>query len=67
MCQIKAVVAAMKQEVAAKDSDIFSAAEISAICTKLRVTRDASSIIDILRTECFLLLKGSQQYKLMSV
>jgi len=57
----------MQREAESKGSDLFTKAEINMLCLRLKVTRDTESMIDVMRTECYLLLKGPQLYKLQTV
>lgn len=57
----------MQKEAQVKGSDLFTKAEIALLCLRLKVTRDTESMIEVLRTECYLLLKGSQLYKLQTI
>ena len=36
------------------------------ICTRLRLDKEVDSLIDVMRTECYLLLKGPKLYQLLS-
>lgn len=47
-------------------NEMFSKQDISMLCTRLRLTKDVDTIIDVLRSECYLLLKGPQLYRLQA-
>ncbi len=59
--------AALTRESEIKKSNIFTRADITNICVKLKLTRDAETMIDVLRTENYILYKGNQTYKLQTV
>ena len=46
---------------------IFSRDEIATVCNKLRLDKGVDSLIEAMRTECFLLLKGSHLYQLQTL
>ena len=62
--QVKALVAALKREVSARGSDVFRHADVAEVCARLRLDKDADALVDVLRTECYLLLKGPRMYQL---
>lgn len=49
-----------------QNGKLFSKKEINDIVLKLKIDRDIDSIIDILRVECYLILKGSNLYQLQT-
>ena len=62
--QVKALVEAMKKETVQKGSDIFTRSDLNSLCNRLNLPKDPDTLIEILRTECYMLLKGSNLYKL---
>mmetsp|Transcript_16885 Transcript_16885/g.25436 ORF Transcript_16885/g.25436 Transcript_16885/m.25436 type:complete len:417 (-) Transcript_16885:132-1382(-) len=62
--QVKALVHVLRKEGERRNSYIFSLKEISEFVQLLRLKNDVSSLVDIMRTECYLLLKGPRLYQL---
>ena len=62
--QVKALVEAMKKETVQKGNDLFTRSDLNSLCNRLNLPKDPDTLIEILRTECYLLLKGSNLYKL---
>ena len=62
--QIKALIKTMSKESELKGSPIFTKNEIGEISLRLKIDRDVDSVIDVLRTECYLILKGPKLYQL---
>ncbi len=66
--QVKALVKVLTQEASRREAaNMFTRAEIAEVCSKLRLERDADSLIEVMRTECYLLLKGPRLYQLQTV
>ena len=66
MDKVKALVKVMTKEAFLRDSNIFTRQDISDLCAKLSLDKDVESLIDVLRTECYLLLKGPRLYQLQT-
>lgn len=45
---------------------IYFSVRVSDICTRLRLDKEVDALIDVMRTECYLLLKGPKLYQLLS-
>ncbi len=65
--QVKALVKVLTQESQRRDSAMFTRNEIAEVCEKLRLDRDVDSLVEVMRTECYLLLKGPRLYQLQTV
>lgn len=64
---MKALVAAMRSDALRRNKMLFSAREIEEIALVLRIVKsDVADIIDMMRSECYLLLKGPKLYQLQS-
>ena len=68
--QVKALVGFLSKEAQIRGSNMFTKSEIQEAIGKLKVdpgkVHDVNSIIDVMRTECYLLLKGPKQYQLIT-
>jgi DNA helicase MCM8 len=64
---IKSLIKLMTREAAIKGSNIFSKYEISEYVSKLKLDKDVDTLIESMRTECYLLLKGPKLYGLNTV
>ncbi len=64
---IKSLIKLMTREAAIKGSNIFSKYEISEYVNKLKLDKDVDTLIESMRTECYLLLKGPKLYGLNTV
>lgn len=64
--QVKALVGALKKESLRRGSIIFAKSDIAEIVGKLKLERDVDSLIEMLRTECYLLMKGQKMFELRS-
>ena len=56
----------MTRECTVRGSNMFSKQDIQNLCVKLALDKDADSLIDVMRTECYLLLKGPRLYQLQT-
>jgi DNA helicase MCM8 len=66
--QIKALVKVLTAESTKRQTgNMFSRNDIQEVCVKLKLERDVDSLIDVMRTECYLLLKGPRLYQLLTV
>ena len=54
----------MNNESKHRSSRVFSASDINAICARLQIRTDTSTVIEVMRNECFLILKGPNLYQL---
>jgi hypothetical protein len=45
---------------------MFARQDIAEICSRLRLDKEVDGLIDVMRTECYLLLKGPKLYQLMT-
>jgi hypothetical protein len=45
---------------------MFSRQDIAALCAKLALDKEVDGLIDVMRTECYLLLKGPRMYQLQT-
>ena len=61
-------VAALRQKASSSGSNIFTRNDIAAVAAMLRLKDcgNVDSLIDVMRTECYLLLKGPKLYQLSS-
>jgi DNA helicase MCM8 len=64
--QIKAVVKTLASEAEIKQSKIFTLAELTEIVRRLKIDREIDSIVEVMRTECYLLYKGPRLYQLQT-
>ena len=64
--QVKGLVATLNREATIRGTDMFSRGDISEICVRMKLVKDVDSLIDVLRTECYLLLKGPKLYQLQT-
>ena len=63
--QVKALVQVLRREGQRKGgSMLFSYKDIAEVASLLKLKSEVSSIIDVMRTECYLLLKGPKLYQL---
>eukprot|EP01034_Spumella_vulgaris_P023027 gene23027-29215_t len=66
--QVKALVKVLTAESTKRQSlNMFTRNEIQEVCAKLKLERDVDSLIEVMRTECYLLLKGPRLYQLLTV
>jgi DNA helicase MCM8 len=65
--QVKALVKYLSQEAKVRGNDVFSKKDIEEAVTRLRFEKahDVNALIDIMRTECYLLLKGPKLYQII--
>jgi hypothetical protein len=63
--QVKALTQVLRKESERKGSSVFTFLEISEFVQLLRLKGDAEAMIDVMRTESYLLLKGSKLYQLL--
>lgn len=56
----------MTKESSLRGSNMFSRSDIQALSGKLALDKDLDSLIDVMRTECYLLLKGPRLYQLQT-
>ena len=61
---MKGLVTSLTREAGLKGSDMFTRAEIKEICIRMKLDKDVESLIDVMRTECYLLLKGPKLYQI---
>lgn len=65
--QVKALVRGLNHEATLRGSSLFSRNEIKEVMGKLRIVGvETDTVIEIMRTECYLLLKGPQLYQLQT-
>ena len=64
--QVKALVKVMTREASLRGSNMFSKQDISDLCSKLALDKEVDSLIDVMRSECYLLLKGPRLYQLQT-
>jgi DNA helicase MCM8 len=64
--QVKALVSVMTRESRVRGSSMFSRQDIAALCAKLALDKEVDGLIDVMRTECYLLLKGPRMYQLQT-
>jgi hypothetical protein len=64
--QMKGLVSALNREAQLRGSNIFSRNDIAEICIRIKVDKDLDGLIDVMRTECYLLLKGPKLYQLLT-
>ena len=55
---------ALVHESKLRESNMFHTTEINAVCKRLQVSLETSAVVEIMRNECFLLLKGPHNYQL---
>jgi len=66
--QMKALVTIMNQEaVQRKGNNIFTRQEIVELVHRLQLNKDVEELIECMRRECYLLLKGPKLYQLQTV
>lgn len=56
----------MKKEVVHRSSNMFTRLDIVTLCERLRLNKEADAMIEVMRTECYLLLKGPKLYQLLT-
>mmetsp|Transcript_17029 Transcript_17029/g.23413 ORF Transcript_17029/g.23413 Transcript_17029/m.23413 type:complete len:743 (+) Transcript_17029:535-2763(+) len=64
--QVKCLVVALNREAGLRGSTMFTKREIQQLMMKLRVSAEIDAMLDVMRTECYLLLKGPQLYQLQT-
>jgi len=64
--QVKVLVKVMTRESTLRGSNMFTRADIQALCEKLALDKELDGLIDVMRTECYLLLKGPRLYQLQT-
>lgn len=64
--QVKVLVKVMTRESTLRGSNMFTRADIQALCEKLALNKELDGLIDVMRTECYLLLKGPRLYQLQT-
>jgi DNA helicase MCM8 len=64
--QVKALVKVMTREAGVRGSNMFSRQDIGVLCQKLALDKEVDALIDVMRTECYLLLKGPRLYQLQT-
>ena len=64
--QVKAMVQAMRKEAELRCSTIFKHMELAEIAGKLfkSIPIDLQLIIDVMRSECYIIMKGNRTYQL---
>lgn len=65
--QMKALVAVLQKEAKQRGNAIFHRSEMQELAGRLGLDKDLDSLIESMRTECYLLLKGPKQYQLQTV
>jgi DNA helicase MCM8 len=65
--QMKALVKIMNRESSLKGSNQFTRQEIVDLASKLQLNKEIDELIESMRTECYLLLKGPKLYQLQTV
>ena len=65
--QMKAMVKVLNKEAALRGNNLFTKQDITEIGIKLHLTKDVEDIIELMRTECYLLLKGPKLFQLQTV
>lgn len=65
--QMKALVNLMNKEASVRGNNVFHRNDIDTLCLKLKLTKPTDELIEVMRTECYLLLKGPKLYQLQSV
>ena len=63
---MKVLVKVMTRESSLRGSNMFSRADIQALCANLALDKELDGLIDVMRTECYLLLKGPRLYQLQT-
>lgn len=61
---MKTLFAALSSESRARSSALFKVSEIDAICSRLQLRVDVLALVEVMRDECLLLLKGPKLYQL---
>ncbi len=61
---MKALAAAMQREARLRENHLFQRMEIAELCARLRLDKEVDSLIETLRSEGYLLLKGPKLYQL---
>lgn len=64
--QMKALVQVMNREAQLRDNNIFSKQDIQMLCNRLKLDKDVDSLIEVMRRECYLLLKGPKLFQLQA-
>lgn len=54
---------ALLQEAKLRESHVFKVIEIDQLCRRLQVTMEIAALVEIMRNECYLLLKGPNTYQ----
>ena len=60
------LVKVMTRESTLRGSNMFTRADIQALCATLALDKELDGLIDVMRTECYLLLKGPRLYQLQT-
>lgn len=64
--QVKVLVKVMTRESTLRGSNMFTRTDIHALCATLALDKELDGLIDVMRTECYLLLKGPRLYQLQT-
>ncbi len=64
--KVKVLVKVMTRESTLRGSNMFTRADIQALCATLALDKELDGLIDVMRTECYLLLKGPRLYQLQT-
>jgi DNA helicase MCM8 len=65
--QMKALIRLMNKEAVLRGNNMFTRQEIHDLSMKLQLTKEVDELIELMRTECYLLLKGPKLYQLQTV
>ncbi len=57
----------MNKEASNRQSKVFHRNDIEALALKLRLTKDLDELIELMKTEGYLLIKGPKLFQLQSV
>ncbi len=57
----------MNKEAANRQSKVFHRNDIETLALKLRLTKDLDELIELMKTEGYLLIKGPKLFQLQSV
>ncbi len=65
--QVKALVKYLSNEAAKRNNNVFTTKDIVAACQLLRLEKDPEALVELMHTECYLLVKGPRLWQLNCV
>jgi len=63
---VKILIKIMNKESQLRGSNVFTKSDMQLLCSKLSLDGDIDGLIDVMRSECYLLMKGKGIYQLLT-